>query len=214
MASPLAVVIWLTLSFVLAAVATFVTRITAPNLEQPVRTARWILVPYLGLMLGVLSPRLLGLGNPDWISGLILGVMSLSVLFVILVLIRIWLEIDNDSSRAVRYLGPSSGPTLIESCAQEFHWCFLRGGVLDLLYAIPNSPPTPQYWAVWIGAAMALPGVFVRTSSQADRLLTVLTLLTTSSFFAFSQSFWMCCLLHLGIRVILLWGAPGRQEAL
>ena len=213
-ASPLGVGLWLTISFILAGVAAFVTRMVAPNLEQPVRIARWILVPYIGLLLGVLSPRLMGLGSPDWISVLTVGVVAVSGLFVLLALIRIWLESDIESAGALAYLGQSSGPSLIESCAQEFHWCFLRGGVLDLLYSLTIPSLSPQYWAVWIGGAISLPGVFIQSSAQSDRFLTVLILLTTSSLFLFTQSFWLCCLLHLGIRFILLWGAHESQGAL
>ncbi len=213
-ASPLGAGPWLTLSFVLAGVATIVTRMVAPKLEQSVRTARWILVPYVGLLFGALSPRLMGLGSTDWASGLIVGVVAVSGLFALLALIRIWLETDTEATGALAYIGQSSGPSLIESCAQEFHWCFLRGGVLDLLLTLVSPSPSPQYWAVWIAAAISLPGVFVRSSAQSDRLLAVLILLTTSSLFLFTQSFWLCCLLHLGIRFILLWGTPERQGAL
>ncbi len=212
-ATPLGAGPWLTLSFILAGVATFGTRQFAPHIEQPVRTARWILLPYVGLLVGALSPRLMGLGNPDLISGLIVGVVAVSGLFVLLALIRIWLETDTEATGALSYIGQFSGPSLIESCAQEFHWCFLRGSVLDLLYSLSFSPSSSQYWAVWIGAAISLPGVFVQSSTQTDRLLTLLILLTTSSLFLFTQSFWLCGLLHLGIRVILLWGSPLRQGA-
>ena len=198
----------------LAATATLVTRLVAPELEQLVRIFRWVQVPYFGLILGGLSPRLMGLTVIGWDARYTLGLVLLVGLLVLLVLFRIRLHTETDPLDTITLAGRSWSPSLIESCAQEFHWCFLRGAVWELLSFSGPASLTPQYWAVWIGALISLPGIYFHPASLSDRLLTALVLIATSSLFLVTQSFWLCCFLHLGIRVILLWNQPARQRAI
>ena len=213
-ASPTRAALWLAVSFMFAGTATFVTRLVAPELERLVRVVRWVQVPYFGLILGGLSPRLMGLTDMGRDSRYTVGIVVLAGLLVLLVLIRIWLHTETDPFSAVALTGRSWSPSLIESCAQEFHWCFLRGAVWELLHLFASTSLTPQYWAVWIGAAISLPGIYIQPIPLSDRLMTTLVLVTTSSLFLVTQSFWLCCLLHLGIRIILLWDQPSRQGAI
>ncbi|MDE0197137.1 MAG: hypothetical protein OXK78_03020 [Caldilineaceae bacterium] len=210
---PTRAAIWLALSFMLAGSATLVTRLVAPDLEQLVRIVRWVQVPYFGLILGGLSPRLMGLTVVGWDPRYTFGLVLLAGLLVLLVLIRIRLHTETDPIDAIEITGRSWSPSLMESCAQEFHWCFLRGAVWELLYYIAPASLSPHYWAVWIGAAISLTGIFFHPASLSDRLLTALVLMATSSLFLVTQSFWLCCFLHLGIRVILLWNQPIQQRA-
>lgn len=213
-ASPARAALWLALSFVLSGTATLVTRRFAPELERPVRVVRWIHIPYLGLILGALSPRLMGLTIVGWDSRYIVGVVLLAGLLFLLVLIRIWLHTETSHTGGAIPTGRSWSPSLFESCAQEFHWCFLRAAVWDFLLIFASTSLSPHYWAVWIGAAISLPGIHIQPVPLSDRLLTTVVLLATSSLFLVTQSFWLCCFLHVGIRVILLWRQPSRQGAL
>jgi hypothetical protein len=213
-ASPMRAGLWLALSFLLAGIATGVTRTIAPDLERLVRVVRWVQVPYIGLILGGLSPRLMGLSEFDWSSGFSVGVVALAGLLVLLFLVRIWLQMSAEVPNPNASIGRFSSLSLIESSAQEFHWCFLRGAVWELLISLASPLVSPQYWAVWIGAAIALPGIYISSRSLSDRLMTTLVLVTTSSVFLFTRSFWLCCFLHLGLRVILHWRhQPTRQSA-
>ncbi len=211
--SPTRAGLWLALSFLLSGTATLVTRRAAPELERLVRVVRWVQIPYLGLILGGLSPRLMGLSVTGWDSRYIVGVVVLAGLLVLLVLIRIGLHTETGQTGVTALTARPWSPSLIESCAQEFHWCFLRGVVWDFLLFFTSASLSPNYWAVWIGAAISLPGIYIQPLPLLDRLLTTVVLLTTSSLFLITQSFWLCCLLHLGIRVILLWSQPSRQGA-
>ena len=211
---PTRAAIWLALSFMLGGTATLVTRLVAPDLERFVRIVRWVLVPYFGLILGGLSPRLMGLTVVGWDSRYTLGLVLLVGLLVLLLLIRIRLHTEADAFHAAALTSRSWTPSLIESCAQEFHWCFLRGAVWELLYLGAPTLLSPQYWAVWVGAAFALPGIYFHPASLPDRLLTALVLIATSSLFLITQSFWLCCFFHLGIRVILLWNQPTQQRTI
>lgn len=212
-APPTRAALWLALSFILAGTATFITRLVSPELERLVRIVRWVQVPYFGLILGGLSPRLMGLTVLGWDSKHTLGLVVLACLLVLLILIRIRLYTEPDQIDRISLTSQTLSPSLIESCAQEFHWCFLRGAVWELLYISLSTSLSPQYWAVWVAAAISLPGIYVQHSPLSDRLLTALVLAATSSLFLVTQSFWLCCFLHMGIRVILLWNEPARQEA-
>ena len=212
-APPTRAAVWLALSFTVAGTATSLTRLVAPELERFVRIVRWVQVPYFGLILGGLSPRLMGLTVLEWDSRYTLGLIVLVCLLVLLVLIRIRLHTEPDQVDGISFTSQTLSPSLIESCAHEFHWCFLRGAVWELLYISVSTTLSPQYWAVWVAAAISLPGIYVQPSPLSERLLTALVLAATSSLFLVTQSFWLCCFLHMGIRVILLWNEPARQEA-
>jgi len=213
-APPTRAALWLALSFFLAGAATLVTRLVAPELERLVRIVRWVQVPYFGLILGGLSPRLMGLTVLGWDSRYTLGLVVLVCLLVLLILVRIRLHSEPEQFDGFSLTSQSLSPPLIESCAQEFHWCFLRGAVWELLSISLSTPYSPQYWSVWVAAAISLPGIYVQPSPLSDRLLTALVLTATSSLFLVTQSFWLCCFLHLGIRVILLWNQPAQEEAI
>ena len=213
-APPTRAALWLALSFILAGTATVITRLISPELERLVRIVRWVQVPYFGLILGGLSPRLMGLSVLGWDSRYTFGLVVLACLLVLLVLIRIRLHIEPDQFDSISLTSQTLSPSLIESCAQEFHWCFLRGAVWELLYISLSTSLSPQYWAVWAAAAISLPGIYVQPSPLSERLLTALVLAATSSLFLVTQSFWLCCFLHMSIRVILLWNQPARQEAI
>lgn len=205
--------LWLALSFLLAALTSGVTRFVAPDLERLVRVVRWVQLPYIGLILGGLSPRLMGLTEIDWASGLRLGVLLLAGLLTLLVMIRIGLHTDKELPQGTPLRSRASSLRLIESSAQEFHWCFLRGAVWELLLSLPAAQQSAQYWAVWISAALALPGIALHRRQTSDRLIAALALATTSTLFLFTRNFWLCWLLHLSIRVIFLWSQPDRQNA-
>ena len=205
---------WLALSFLLAALTSGVTRFFAPGLERTARLIRWVALPYLGLILGMLSPRLMGLSAIDWAVGLRVGIVLLAGMLPLLVIVRIGLHTDRNLLRASPPSGPSSGILWLESGAQEFHWCFLRGAASDLLLSAPAAVQVPMYWSAWVGAALALPGILIHPKHPSDRLITAVILLTTSSLFLYTRNFWLCWLLHLSIRATLQWDLPaGRRPA-
>lgn len=205
--------LWLALSFLLAGATTVATRLAAPELERPVRIVRWVQVPYLGLLLGGLSPRFMGLSKLDWASGLFVGVVLLSGLLFLLVLIRISLHSDRDVQNVFTRGSTASPFLLIENSAQEFHWCFLRGAVWELLLSNLSASQSSGYWAVWIAAALALPGIAIHPKAASERVLTTFTLATTSVIFVLTRNFWLCLILHLGLRMILRWREPSQHQA-
>lgn len=208
--SPVSASLWLALSFLLAVVSTLAAKTVAPGLERPVRIARWVLVPYLGLLLGGLSPRAFGLSDLDWAAGLKEGVVILAGLVALLALIRLGIEGQRREPalhprRSVRALPFQA----VENAAREFHWCFLRGAAWEILLAMPFSAGATTYWAVWLAAALALPGIFFHPGPHSDKLISTLILGSTAGLFFLTRNFWLCLLLHLCLRAILQWRRPA-----
>ena len=206
--------LWLALSFLLAALTSGVMRFVAPDLERLVRVVRWVQLPYIGLILGGLSPRLMGLTEIDWASGLRVGVLLLAGLLTLLVMIRIGLHTDEELPQGTPLRRRASSLRLIESSAQEFHWCFLRGAVWELLLSLRQRRSNqPSIGPSGLAPRLRCAGIAIHRRQTSDRLITALALATTSTLFLFTRNFWLCWLLHLSIRVIFLWSQPGRQNA-
>lgn len=174
-----------------------------------------ILVPYLGLLVGALSPRLMGLTDLDWVAGLGLGVVLIFVISVLLVLIRTTLHLDSEHTN-----GDETPYTIFDSVlgagVQEFHWAFLRAATWEMLLISPMPLPLPAYWAVWIASALALPGIFFQYRTLSQRLIAMVVLMTTAILFFYTRNFWLGWLLHATAQILLgqrpLYLRPLRNE--
>ncbi len=203
---------WLLVSFLAAAILHLLQPTFAPRRREQIRLLRWVLIPYLGLLAGGLSPRLMGLSQVDWVAGLGLGLGIVVAVLVLLALIRAtfhWQEGDGEGAEETPALFGSWVTPWILAGALEFHWAFLRGAVWELLLALPQPPDVPAYWAVWIAALLALPGLVALRRQTARRLMDGLILLTTSILFFYTRNFWLCWLLHGGIQALLM--RPQRR---
>ncbi len=58
----------------------------------------WVLIPYLGLLVGGLSPRLMGISNLDWLPSIGLGLGFIFVVLVLLLLVRAATERESPSA--------------------------------------------------------------------------------------------------------------------
>ncbi len=176
------------------------------------RVVRWVSLPYLGLVVGDLSPRSMGVSYLDWSLGLRVGLVVLAGMLALLVIVRIWLHSERGLPPGERSAGPFSLMMWIESSAQEFHWCFLRGASLDLLISLPAPDQVVQYWSTWLGAALAVPGVILHSRGNSNRLISAAILLSTTSLFLYTRNFWLSWLLHASIRAVLQWRQPPAQR--
>ena len=211
-AAPTRAGLWLASSILLAGFTSGLARLFAPGLERTVRVVRWVSLPYLGLVVGDLSPRSMGVSYLDWSLGLRVGLVVLAGMLALLVIVRIWLHSERGLPPVERSAGPFSLMMWIESSAQEFHWCFLRGASLDLLISFPAPDQVVQYWSTWLGAALAVPGVILHSRGNSNRLISAAILLSTTSLFLYTRNFWLSWLLHAGIRAVLQWRQPPAQR--
>lgn len=203
--------LWLALSFLLAGLTTGFARLFAPQQERTICVVRWISLPYLGLVLGELSPRAMGISFIDWSLGLRVGLVVLVGTAVLLAIVRIWLQDDKSPAHGGRRSGPSFPILWIGSGAREFHWCFLRGAALDVLMSLPAADQATAYWSIWLGAAIALPGVILHSRHHTDRLVSAAILLSTTSLFLYARNFWLSWLLHAFIRAVFQSRQPPSQ---
>ncbi len=204
--SPLHPGFWLLLSFVLSGLALLSARFLSEITAWRLRVGRWVLTPYLGLLVGGLSPRLLGLSDIDWMAGLGLGVGLIFAIWLLVALVQATLHREenpdfdvNSAERKSPVL--SNRPLLMQviyAGAQEFHWTFLRGAVWELSLALPAPPTLPAYWAVWLASALALPGIFVQYRHTSQRFIAGMLLVTTAIVFFYTRNFFLCWLLHAG----------------
>ena len=103
----------------------------------------------------------MGLSNLDWQSSLSLGIGLIFATLVLLTLVRATVDRQDDPAApesTADGVAPSGSTTLFSRLAgttllaavEEFHWCFLRGAIWELLLALPHPPNLPAYWTVWL----------------------------------------------------------------
>ena len=172
----------------------------APRFRQPLLLLRWILVPYLGLLTGGLSPRLMGLTGINWLDSFGLGLGLIGALLALLILVRTLVNLTHDEPTTkaphhITYPLWSLFPAL-QIGAEEFHWSFLRGVLWETLLGNGLATAQASYWAVWLAALLALPAILRYQPTTVARLLKGAMLLITTVLFFYTQNFWLCWLLH------------------
>jgi hypothetical protein len=179
------------------------------RLHSDLWMAHWVLTPYLGLLCGGVSPRLMGLAAIDWRTSLSFGVAIICGVLVVLTWVRaatVTTGQPSDPGAAPLREKASGAAALpatamytlhfIQSGAEEFHWAFLRGALWELLLAAPAVPHVPAYAAVWGAAVLAGLGILVTRSSGLLRISKGIVLIATTILFFYTRNFWLCWLLH------------------
>lgn len=206
--------IWLLLSLITGLLIMFFKRPRNPSQRQLLQMGLWVLIPYLGLLIGGLSPRLMGISNLDWLPSIGLGLGFIFVVLLLLLLVRAATERESpalkvDVAQASRSISRHSAEEKLDSSsvqhlfyqflqhgAQEFHWCFLRGALWEFIYRSPTPPSLIAYWAIWIAALLAIPEISFGRPNAAQRLFGIVVLIATSILFFYTRNFWLCWLLH------------------
>ena len=213
---------WIVLSFALwLPIKLTASRWSARKLRW-LNLARWVLIPYAGLMAGSLSPRLMGLINIDWYMTLGIGVALTMAMLAMIVLIRLLVhgrEENNPASlvkkepmtASERGTWAAGAVTVIVSGAEQFHWTFLRGAIWEILLLSQSTIDQPGYWAAWIAAFLALPEVLLQPLQPMQRLVKVAILAMTTILFIFTQNFWLCWAFH-AMMWLLLATTPQAAE--
>ena len=222
--TPTAPLFWLAVGLLTTALVLSLQDYISPLWRGRVWFAHWLLIPYLGLLAGGLSPRLLGLANIDWLASLGLGVGLLFGVTALLVFVRAVVDLGDpaDMTGPRRFLGVLTRPgwrifagLALWSGIEQFHWAFLRGGLHETLLTLPTPPALPGYWAIWGAAGIILVEVLWARRDLAHLVIQLATLLTTSILFFYTHNFWLCWILHVLVRWIasppgLLLVSPGR----
>lgn len=207
---------WLLVGALITALLLSVEQMASRRWRTLLWFAAWVLIPYLGLLLGGLSPRLMGLSDIDWPVSLSLG---LGIFFgVVLVLLFVRATLTLGDPRSATDAGAQNldlGAVLLWSGITQFHWSFLRGGLWETLLTMPDGPTLPGYWAVWLAAALVVGQLLWSKPTPQALLLQLAILATTSILFFYTRNFWLCWALHSAIQLavapsLVIVHLPGR----
>jgi hypothetical protein len=203
---------WLALS-ILALPLIYIFGRRAPMRVRPwLAAARWVFIPYAGLLAGGLSPRFLGLSKINWATTLSLGVAMLSGVLLVAGLIRLATRTTDSPppSGAEDARGVHGAPwsaltlTILWIGAEQFHWSFVRGALWELLYTLPQSSDiVPAYRAMWLATLITLPEIWLQPSDFSRCLLKSALLIVTAVAFFYTRNFWLCWIIHAGAWLLI-----------
>ncbi|MCS6827894.1 MAG: hypothetical protein NZ553_14880 [Caldilinea sp.] len=205
---------WLVMALILG-VAALGAKPYLPTTVQPfLMPAFWVLTPYLALIAGGVSPRLVGLYFIDWAVSLRIGIGLALALFAFALLARaasMW-TVDGPEKRGARpgveqWL--DSLATIGLCGAEEFFWSFLRGALDELFVTFPIALDAPGYWAVWSAALLAAPMAVFHQPKAVHRLVKLVILAMTSILFFYTRNFWLCWALHALSWMLMLQSVNG-----
>jgi len=174
----------------------------------------WLVGPgYATLLLGILSPRLMGLSQAELGWGLGRGLLFAAG--ALAVLLAAGLSYRRAYPTRPPYLTLSHGIALtvllvMEAGALQWQWAFYRSAVIEALTSA--ATPAPIYWGTWLAVALlAVQGGLspflwhdLRTAGLAERrVLRAALLAITSVLYLLSRSFWLAWALHGAASAIL-----------
>lgn len=202
---------WLVVAF-LAAIVLLVARHYVPAPWRAwLAPVYWFLIPYLALVAGAVSPRLMGLYYIDWRTtfqvgaGLLLVIGLLAVLAWLFVLPRDESGRGASRSQRVLWIGLAG--------AEEWFWCFLRAALWEVAWVGPQAGVAPLYSAVWGAALLAMPLVLLLQENGRLRLVKVTILVVTTVVFLFTRNFWLCWLTHAALALLFTPAVVRSQHA-
>lgn len=195
--------------------------------SQTVIWLAWLVLPgYAALLLGVASPRLMGLTQIDWGAPFGYGVAFAGLTLAVLLAAGV-------SYRRSAAAGPpwpslaaaAAGSALLvaEAAALQWHWAFYRSAAIEVAAAAALAQPLA--WGTWLGAGLAVvEGLAnplcrrdLRTPGLAERrVLRAVLLFATSVLFLVSRNFWLAWVLHATVAVLVqprLVQAPATEPS-
>ncbi len=198
---------WLVLSLVGAVILLVARNIVPPAARPWLAPLYWLLVPYMALLMGAVSPRLMGLYWFDWRAtfqvgaGLLLAIGALAVV--------VWLFAAPRAPASGGRWGYRLQAVLLAG-AEEWYWCFVRAALWEIALALPELSAPPLYWAVWGGALLVLPLSLLLQPTGLQRLVKLVILVVTSVLFLYTRNFWLCWLVHAAL--VLLFTTTASYE--
>lgn len=182
----------------------------------------WLVGPgYAALLLGLLSPRIMGLSQIELGWGLGRGVLFAAG--ALAVLLAAGLSYRRTRAGQSPYLTFSHGLAVtvllvVEAGALQWQWAFYRSAMIDALGTV--AAPAAVYWGTWLAAALLVaqgalnPWLWrdLRIAGLAERRVLRAALLgATSVLYLLSRNFWLAWALH-GAAVAILEPRVGQPE--
>lgn len=215
--------IWIGASLLLGILLLPWRRHVEPSRFELIELVRWVAFPYLALLIGHLSPRLMGLTGQSWQTtfGVGFGVcFGLLALMFIVKVTNSTPPVDHSfpahaAEGRAPYINHSPVPedttakygqalwTAIRAAAHELHWTFLRAGIWEAVLQLETAVEVPAYTAVWSAGAIAFIEIVLHRRGQTQWIWQLTTLLLTSVLFFYTRNIYLSCLLHAGIALII-----------
>jgi hypothetical protein len=174
----------------------------------------WLIGPgYVALLVGVLSPRLMGLSQIDLGTGLGLGALFAALSVGVLLAAGLTYRRTRHTGSPYASLGQAVGASVrlvLESGALQWHWAFYRSAIIAAAAGMGLS--NPVYWGAWLAVGwICLEGALspflwrdLRTPGLAEvRMLRGVLLFATTVVYLLSRNFWLTWALHALATVIL-----------
>lgn len=192
-----------------------------PIYRRSLRNARWLVIPFLGLITGGISPRFMGLTGINWFSSFGYGLVLIGGVLLILTLVRSVMALSLAAAPAIPapVMLPPTGhprriPTPVDSSrqqhyalsfsnaffnlgAEEFHLAFLRSAIWEIFLTTTPALLQVNYWAAWTALLLAIPELLFYQNTATARLCKGALLTATTVLFIFTRNFWLSWLLHL-----------------
>jgi len=179
-------------------------------LGDVVRLVYYLLVPYLLLYWGWVSPLDLGLADLDWIRGIglgaAIGIGSLALL------VLLWWEY-------VRLIVNPPAMPQAGWLEQPWGWAFvLREAIfLESWWALCRSPMlllAGPYWGVYLGLMVVSVAVLLNARTRyefsvpgwrEEVVLTASLAMVTATLYVFARNLWLCVAVHFLLRMAILY---------
>jgi hypothetical protein len=174
----------------------------------------WLIGPgYVALIMGLLSPRLMGLSQIDLGTGLGLGALFAAFSVGVLLAAGLTYRRTRHTGSPYASLGQAVGASVrlvLESGALQWHWAFYRSAIIAAAAGMGLS--SPVYWGAWLAVGwICLEGALspflwhdLRTPGAAEiRMLRGVLLFATTVVYLLSRNFWLTWALHAVAIVIL-----------
>ncbi|MEZ4732051.1 MAG: hypothetical protein R3E79_33460 [Caldilineaceae bacterium] len=217
---------WLGASLLVGYGLIFFYQQTSPSYRRTLRNIRWLLIPYIGLLTGGISPRLMGLIGINLFASFGFGLVLIGSILALLIVIRSVTDFSlstlptpqlnlllRSESLPIRYAS-SLPDSVLDIGAEEFHWAFLRSALWESFLLVPLLATQAGYWAAWVTVLLALPEIFRYHQTFTQRLCKGALLVTTTVLFLFTRNLWLTWLLHtLGWTLLSPSVADHEQSA-
>lgn len=216
--SPFAPGFWLLIGILATILLTTIKKYIPSRWRGLIWFAHWLIIPYLGLLMGGLSPRLLGLAGHDWLAGLGLGAGLIFAVVILLTLARAitdlgvpvaqptpqteQISVGTPALHTQRLGWHTISSTLLWCGIEQFHWVFLRGATWEMLQTLPNPPELVGYWAIWCATAIIIIELLLLRPAFYPLLIQLVAVITTSILFFYTLNFWLCWVLHVAVQLL------------
>jgi hypothetical protein len=199
----------------------------------PVAAAGWaalgliyLLVPFLALQRGLISPYALGLTEIDWpetlSTGLVLAASAVVLTLFGWLLFRRTLPEGSRGDPLARLIAALRGP--VTAVLEQWHWAFYRAAMATTLLTLAGTglPPwlgalveklqaDPLYWGAWLGIALA--GIewalnpFGRFAlrlegERAAAIRRASLAVATTGVFVLTRNLWLCLAMHVVVETL------------